>query len=51
MDELDSAIRTWKNKKGTELAEIPAEIWKIECLNEQLLEIFQKSYHRSAPEL
>lgn len=51
MDDLEAAIRTLKNNKATGLDEIPAEVWKIGCLNDILLQISNKTYNGSAPDI
>ena len=49
MEELKLSIKALKNNKASGLDEIPAEVWKTVCLDQQLLEIYNQTYHGEAP--
>ena len=49
MSELQDAIKATQNNKATGLDGIPAEVWKIDCLKEQLLEVCNKAYIGDVP--
>ena len=49
MSELQDAIKATQNNKATGLDGIPAEVWKMDCLREQLLEVCNKAYHGDVP--
>ena len=49
--ELKTAIKTLQNNKATRLDEIPAEVWKTECLDQELLEVCNKTFHGDAPDI
>ena len=49
--ELKTAIKTLQNNKATGLDEIPAEVWKTECLDQELLEVCNKTFHGDAPDI
>ena len=50
LDELRSAIKSLQNNKATGLDGIPGEVWKIGCLDQQLLLVCNKTFHGEAPE-
>ena len=47
---MSQTIKGLHNNKATGLDGIPADVWKIDCLNEQLLEICNKILHGDVPE-
>ena len=49
MQELTLAIKMSQNNRATGLDEIPAEVWKSGCLNNELLDICIKTYHGDPP--
>lgn len=49
--ELRTAIKSLQNNKATGLDGIPAEVWKVGCLDQQLLEVCNKTYHGEAPNI
>ena len=49
MAELQEAITATHNNKATGLDGIPAEVWKLDCLREQLLEVCNKAYYGDTP--
>ena len=51
LDELSKAIKSLKNNKAAGLDEIPAEVWKIGCLDDQLLTVCNKTYNSDAPNI
>ena len=51
LEELKSSIKDLKNNKASGLDEIPAEVWKTGCFDQQLLEICNKTYQGEAPEV
>ena len=51
MDELQRSIKQLKNNKAAGLDEIPAEVWKTGCLDQQLLDICNNTYHGAAPNI
>ena len=44
-NELLKAIQSLKNNKAAGLDGIPAEVWKTFCLNKELLQICNKTFH------
>lgn len=50
-DELVKAIHSLKNNKAAGLDGIPAEVWKTSCLNKELLEVCNKTYHGDVPKI
>ena len=51
MKELTDSIELCKNNKSPGLDEIPAEVWKTNCLNDELLTICNKPFHGDAPQI
>ena len=51
MTELREAIKSAQEKKATGLDGIPAEAWKLDCFNDQLLEVCNKAYHGDIPDM
>ena len=49
--ELVKAIQSLKNNKAAGLDGIPAEVWKTNCLNKELLEVCNKTYHGDVPKI
>ena len=49
MDKLKLSVEVLKNNKAPGLDEIPAEAWKSECFDQELLEICNKTYQVDAP--
>ena len=47
--ELQEAIETTQNNKATGLDGIPAEVWKLDCLKDKLLEVCNKAYNGDVP--
>ena len=51
MTELREAIKSAQEKKATGLDGIPAQVWKLECFNDQLLEVCNRAYHGDIPDM
>ena len=49
--ELVKAIHSLKNNKAAGLDGIPAEVWKTNCLNKEILEVCNKTYHSDVPKI
>ena len=49
MDELRQSIKSLKNNKASGLDEIPAEVWKVGCFDDELLKICIKVYQGDFP--
>ena len=49
MDELKHSIKDLKSNKASGLDEIPPEVWKTECFDQELLELCNKTYQGDAP--
>ena len=47
--ELQDATKATQNNKATGLDGIPAEVWKMDCLRDQLLKVCNKAYHGDVP--
>ena len=48
-DELQKSINASQNNKAPELDGIPIEMWKTGCLDEELLETCNKTFHGDVP--
>ena len=48
---LRKAIKSTQGNKTTGLDGIPAEVWKLECFNDQLLEVCNRAYHGDIPDM
>ena len=49
MTESWEAIKSIQGNKATGLDGIPAEVWKPECFNDQLLEVCNRAYRGDIP--
>ena len=49
MTELREAIQSTRGNKATGLDGIPAEVWKLDYFNDQLLEVCNRAYHTDIP--
>ena len=47
--ELQASIKSFQNNKATRLDSIPIETWKTGCMNEELLNVCNKTYLGDAP--
>ena len=51
MKKLREAIQSTRGNKATGLDGIPAEVWKLECFNDQLLQVCNRAYHGDIPDM
>ena len=51
MTELREAIKSTHGNKATGLGGIPSEVRKLECFNDQLLEVWNRAYHGDMPNM
>ena len=51
MDELVECMKGFRNNKASGLDGIPTEVWKINALNEQLLEVRNKTFNSDRPNI
>ena len=51
MKKLREAIKSTQENKATGHAGIPAEVWKLECFNDQLLEVCNRACHGDIPDM
>ena len=49
--ELREAITSTQGNKATGLDGIPAEVWELECFNDQLLEVCSRASHGDIPDM
>ena len=50
MTELREAMKLIQGNKATGPEVIPAEVWKLECFNDQLLEVCNRAFHGNIPD-